>query len=181
MKQLRGVEVKRFNRQVHKRLKGGGMTHQSAHQKELVLVLFGVDYQSNLGVIFRIADALDVEKIWLTGGSSLPEGKEFAKVSRYKERVVDWEYEKYVDKVMDKLKTDGFEIVGVEITDESKQFNTVKYGDKVALVLGNEGHGLPDKVLKLCDRAVFVPMLGKGGSMNVGVTAAVVGYGVRLG
>ena len=171
MRQLRGIDIKRFNKKVRKEL------HIT---KEIVIVLFGVDYQANLGIIFRVADAIGAKKIYLTGGSAAPGGQVFERVSRYKERVVEWEYEKDIEKVTGKLKSDGYEIVGVEITEESKRFDIQDWGSKVALVLGNEGHGLPDKVLQLCDKAVFIPMIGRGGSLNVGVAAAIVSYEVLL-
>jgi tRNA G18 (ribose-2'-O)-methylase SpoU len=43
-------------------------------------------------------------------------------------------------------------------------------------VLGNEDHGLTRSVLSLCDSSVFVPMYGKGLSLNVHVCTAVVLY-----
>ena len=104
----------------------------------------------------------------------------FEKIARHKEKVVDWEREEDIQKVISNLKLDGFDIVGVEITDKSVRYDKYKWKNKTALVLGNEGHGLPDKVLNLCDEAVFIPMLGHGGSLNVGVAAAIVGYTVFL-
>lgn len=171
MRQLRGVEIKRFNKKVRKEL------HIT---KEIVIVLFGVDYQANLGIIFRLVDAVGAKKLYLTGGSIQPNGNVFERVSRYKERVVEWEAEQNIEKVVEKLKGEEYEIVGVEITEESVRFDRFNWGLKVALVLGNEGHGLPDKVLRLCDKSVFIPMLGRGGSLNVGITTAIVGYSVLL-
>ena len=171
MRQLRGVEIKRFNKQVRKDI---NIT------KEIVIILFGVDYQANLGIIFRLADAIGAKKLYLTGGSIAPSGHVFERVSRYKERVVEWEYEQDIEKVASKLKGENYEIVGIEITEDSVRFDKYNWGRKTALVLGNEGHGLPDKVLNLCDKAVFIPMLGSGGSLNVGVAAAIVGYSVLL-
>jgi tRNA (guanosine-2'-O-)-methyltransferase len=46
----------------------------------------------------------------------------------------------------------------------------------VALVLGNEEHGVSPACLSLCDAAVFVPMYGKGRSLNVHISLAIVGY-----
>jgi tRNA (guanosine-2'-O-)-methyltransferase len=46
----------------------------------------------------------------------------------------------------------------------------------VALVLGNEDHGVTRACLALCNAAIFVPMYGKGKSLNVHVSLAVVGY-----
>lgn len=171
MRQLRGVEIKRFNKKVRKEL---------YVSKEMVIVLFGVDYQANLGIIFRLADAIGAKKLYLTGGSIQPNGNVFERVSRYKERVVEWEVEQNIERVVENLKGEEYEIVGVEITEESVRFDKFNWGSKVALVLGNEGHGLPDKVLRLCDKSVFIPMLGQGGSLNVGVAAAIIGYSVLL-
>lgn len=167
MKQLRGGAVTRFNRAVQRDLK---------HKKDIVLVLFSVDYQANLGMIFRLADALDVTKLYLTGGMRELGGNIFAKVSRHKESFVDWERSEDVVPVLTSLKKEGYCIVAVEITDNSTRFDQYQWPDKVALVLGNEGHGIPNKILDLCDTAVYIPMLGEGGSLNVAVAASIVGY-----
>lgn len=167
MHQLRGIEVKRFNRQVQKSLK---------NKREIALVLFSVDYQANLGMFFRLCDAVGAKKLYLTGGVSAPGGNIFSRVSRHKEEVVNWEVEKDITKVLANLKSDGFDVVGVEITDNSVRFDDYSWKEKTALVLGNEGHGLPDKILDLCSTSVYIPMLGHGGSLNVGVAAAVVCY-----
>ncbi len=171
MKQLRGGEVKRFNDNVKNQLK---------NKKEIIIVLFSVDYQANLGMIFRLCDAIGAKKLYLTGGMRELGGNIFDKVSRGKENVVNWEREIDINKVLNNLKTEGFEIVGVEITDNSERFDKYQWKDKTALVLGNEGHGVPDKILALCDKSVYIPMLGSGGSLNVAVAAAIVSYGVVL-
>ena len=171
MKQLRGIEVKRFNKEVQKSFKD---------KRKLVIVLFSVDYQANLGMIFRLCDALRVKKLYLTGGVSIPVGNIFGKVSRNKKEVVNWEKVEDITSVLSKLKIEGYETVAVEITESSVRFDQYNWKDKVALVLGNEGHGVPDKILNLCDASVFVPMLGEGGSLNVAVATAIVGYNVLL-
>jgi len=171
MKQLRGGAVTRFNKSVQRELK---------HKKDIVLILFSVDYQANLGMIFRLADALNVTKLYLTGGMRELGGNIFNKVSRHKEAFVPWERAEDITPVLLNLKKDGYTIVGVEITDESIRFDEYKWPDKVALVLGNEGHGIPNKILDLCDAAVYVPMLGEGGSLNVAVAASIVTYQVLL-
>jgi tRNA G18 (ribose-2'-O)-methylase SpoU len=42
-----------------------------------------------------------------------------------------------------------------------------------ALVLGNEGHGLPEGVHRALDALVTIPMEGRAESLNVGMAAAV--------
>jgi tRNA G18 (ribose-2'-O)-methylase SpoU len=171
MKQLRGTELKRFNRSVK---------HDLKSDKEIIIVLFSVDYQANLGMIFRICDAVGAKKLYLTGGMREIGGNIFNKVSRHKEDVVNWEREEDIFKVVSGLKDEGFDVVGVEITDKSQRFDEYQWKKKTALVLGNEGHGVPDKVLNICHSAVYIPMVGGGGSLNVGVAAAIASYSVLL-
>jgi tRNA (guanosine-2'-O-)-methyltransferase len=42
--------------------------------------------------------------------------------------------------------------------------------------VGNEDHGVTKAVLNVCDEAVFVPMYGKGRSLNVNTALAIVVY-----
>jgi len=44
------------------------------------------------------------------------------------------------------------------------------------LVVGNEDHGVPNKILDKCDNSVFIPMYGRGKSLNVHVALSVVAY-----
>ncbi len=62
------------------------------------------------------------------------------------------------------------------MTDHCQPYYAVDYPQKVALVLGNEDHGVTRACLARCDAAVFVPMYGKGRSLNVHVSLAIVGY-----
>jgi len=48
----------------------------------------------------------------------------------------------------------------------------------VALVLGNEAHGLPDPVSSALDGFVHIPMVGRGESLNVGMACAVLCFEV---
>jgi TrmH family RNA methyltransferase len=46
----------------------------------------------------------------------------------------------------------------------------------VALVLGNEAHGLPDEVAADLDQVVRVPLAGRAESLNLAAAAAVLLY-----
>lgn len=162
MKQLRSLELKRFNKSNQK------------HNKKIVLILENIQYATNIAGIFRTADAIKVEKIFLTGISLQPPfGKDLQKASRQKEKSVQWEYHDNSGKIINKYKKNGYQIVGVEITDESVNFNDFEFADKVCLVLGSETYGIVKTTLERLDASVFIPMYGKGASLNVGVAAAV--------
>ena len=80
-------------------------------------------------------------------------------------------------------KSKGWKIVGLEnnIQDErlislgDKNLNE-KLGDKVVLVLGEEVHGIDQKLYDLINVFVEIPMKGKKESFNVSVAAGIALY-----
>jgi len=165
VKQLRGTPLKRFLRGL-----------QPPSPTELAIVCQSVAYPVNVGSIFRIADALDVTEVVLTGITPTPPHHTISKVGRDKDRRVAWRYVDRPEAALEDLKAKGFWIAALEVTDECQSYYTTDFPQKVALVLGNEDHGVTRACLALCDAAVFVPMYGKGRSLNVHVSLAVVGY-----
>ena len=165
MRQLRGTPLKRFLR---------ALSPPSAI--ELVVVCQSVAYPVNVGSIFRIADALGVAEVVLTGITPTPPHRTISKVGRDKDRRVPWRYVERPEVALADLRAKGFWIAALEITNRCEPYYSVDYPDRVALVLGNEDHGVTRSCLSLCDAAVYVPMYGKGKSLNVHVSLAVVGY-----
>jgi 23S rRNA (guanosine2251-2'-O)-methyltransferase len=166
MKQLRGTPLKRFLRALP----------PPPSPVELVIVCQSVAYPVNVGSIFRIADGLDAAEVLLTGITPTPPHTTISKVSRDKDRRVPWRYLERPETALEELKGKGFYIAALEITDNCQPYYAVSYPQRVALVLGNEDHGVTRACLALCDGAVFVPMYGKGRSLNVHISLAVVGY-----
>ncbi len=165
MKQLRGTPLKRFLRSLPPR-----------SPVELVIVCQSVGYPVNVGSVFRIADALDATEVLLTGITPTPPHPTISKVGRDKDRRVAWRTIDRPETALEELQARGYWIAALEISDESVPYYAVDYPKKVALVLGNEDHGVTRSCLSLCHAAIFVPMYGKGKSLNVHIALAVVGY-----
>ncbi len=166
MKQLRGTPLKRFLRDLP----------SPPSPVEMVVVCQSVGYPVNVGSVFRIADALDVKEVVLTGITPTPPHPTISKVGRDKDRRVPWRYVARPEDALRELRAQSFWIAALELTDECQPYFAVDYPQRVALVLGNEDHGVTRACLDLCDAAVYVPMYGKGHSLNVHVSLAVVGY-----
>jgi tRNA (guanosine-2'-O-)-methyltransferase len=166
MKQLRGTPLKRFLRSLP----------PPPSSTELVVVCQSVGYPVNVGSIFRIADALKVKEVVLAGITPTPPHPTIGKVGRDKHRRVPWRYVGHPEAALEDLRAKGLWIAALEITDDCQPYYTVDYPRQIALVLGNEDHGVTRSCLALCDAAVYVPMYGKGRSLNVHVSLAVVGY-----
>ncbi|MFB0537839.1 MAG: RNA methyltransferase [Anaerolineae bacterium] len=167
MRQLRGTELKRFLR---------GYRRAHATTKRIVFLLQSVEYPVNVGSIFRIADACDVEEVILTGITPTPPHPTISKVARGKEQRVRWRYTENPQEVIAALKGEGYTICALELTAQSVPYYAFDYPARVCLVVGHEDHGLTRQTLALSDAAIFVPMYGKGRSLNVHVCLGVVCY-----
>lgn len=70
----------------------------------------------------------------------------------------------------------GADVFGTVLDDEAESLEKVRRSDRMVILLGNEGHGLDDQWLQLCDRKVVIPMQGETDSLNVSVSAGVFLY-----
>lgn len=170
MQQLRGTNLKRFLRDFRRE-------HPLHH--EVVLVLQSVAYPVNVGSLFRIADACRLSEVILTGITPSPPNPTISKVGRSRDRDVSWRYVDRAEEVLAELRGDGYHVCALEITDRAVPYFAFDYPERLCVVVGNEDHGVTRDALALCDSAVFVPMYGKGRSLNVHVSAAVVLYHLR--
>lgn len=162
MQQLRGVQLKRYIRKLPK------------HDKDIVVVCDNVQYGMNVGSIFRIADGAGITKLYLCGISKTPSDKTVREVGRSKHKTVQWEYVKDTSELLPKLGEEGYEIIALEITNESiPYYNFNPLSNKIAIVVGNEEYGITKKTLSLCDTSVYIPMYGKGKSLNVHISLGV--------
>ena len=159
-------------------------SHSTADSETLPLCILVKDMESpsNVGNIFRIADALGVEKIYLSGNTQVPPNTKIRRVSRAAELYVDYQYVENPVDTLQALSAKGYEIVGLDITSESIDLNdfVVKSESKICLVLGSERSGIHESLLKECDVTVHIPMVGKKSSMNVGNAFAISVYSLGL-
>jgi tRNA (guanosine-2'-O-)-methyltransferase len=170
MRQLRGTTLKRFVRDFRR-------AHPPLH--DVALVLQSVSYPVNVGSLFRIADACRVSEVVLAGITPTPPNATISKVGRNRDHDVPWRYVERAEDALVDLRGEGYHICALEITDQAVPYYAFDYPERVCLVVGNEDHGVTRSALALCDSAVFVPMYGKGKSLNVHVSAAIVLYYLR--
>lgn len=129
----------------------------------------------NVGSIFRIADALGVEEIFLTGTTTRPPNSKLNKTSRWTEKSVSYSCEKDPMSVVRPLIADGYTIVSLEITSSSIDITKfqISANDKICLILGSENEGISQELLNLSDHTIHIPMFGQNSSMNVATACAI--------
>ena len=170
---------------------------------EIVVILNNVRSSENVGSIFRTCDAAGVLKIILCGYTPTPidrfgrENKGLTKASLGAEKFVVWQQAESLKGASEKLKKEGFKIVGIEQDKKAIDYRELRTSkllassSKLALVFGNEVEGLSKEDLALCDAVAEIPMRGsmvrqahhprysKRGkeSLNVAVSVGIVLFG----
>jgi tRNA G18 (ribose-2'-O)-methylase SpoU len=149
---------------------------KSAQKSSVCLVLDNIRSGLNIGSIFRTADAFGIEKIALCGISATPDSREVLKSALGATESMSWQYFESTSACLLQLKSEGWNIVGIEQLDESIALDQYQFQSdkKYALVFGNEVRGLSDDALPLLDAAIEIPQFGTKHSFNVAVSAAIV-------
>jgi tRNA G18 (ribose-2'-O)-methylase SpoU len=151
----------------------------------LYLILNGIRSTHNVGAMLRTADGAGVQRVYLCGCTPAPidrfgrKRKDVAKTSLGAEDMVAWEQAGDVLALLQKLKVDGVRVVALEQNVQSVPYNTLTLNAPTALLVGEEVHGLSQKVLDVCDVISEIPMYGKKESLNVSVAAGIALYQLR--
>lgn len=132
----------------------------------------------NIGGIFRLADALCVEKLYICGVSETPPHHRIKKASVGTYNVVPWEYKEKTDDAVAELRKEYpiITIAAIEQSDVSIPYQNHTYTLPMALILGNETRGVSPELMSLCDVILEIPMHGVNMSLNVIVATAIIAY-----
>lgn len=155
-------------------------TFKTIKRNPIYLVLDRVIDTYNVGSLFRLADAIAAEKIYICGDTEYPPSSRIHKAAVGTEEWVPWKKVDSTVSIVKKLKSEGTQIIAVEQSPQSTPYSllSTKVKFPVAIVVGNETDGISREVLDLADVIVELPMFGVNKSFNVWGSAAVTAYKV---
>ncbi|MFV1959557.1 MAG: TrmH family RNA methyltransferase, partial [Planctomycetota bacterium] len=148
----------------------------------VVILLDNVRSAHNVGLVFRLADCVNVRALWLAGITSWPGSSERATNRITKTGVggsldvVAWRH--LVDPVpaVKRLRTRGWRVVVMEQGEGSVPWRRADLGLPLVLVLGHEREGVRDGLIDVADEIVDLPVRGITNSLNVALCASAVLY-----
>lgn len=149
----------------------------------VIVLLNSIRSSYNVGSIFRTSDGAMIEKLILSGYTPHPPinnenrgNKDVLKTSLGSTESVKWEYIKNPIEAIHHLKSIGYKICALELTENSKPYyQQEQYLFPLCLIVGNEITGVSQNVLDLCDYSIEIPQYGIKQSLNVAVA-----YGIAI-
>lgn len=156
----------------------------------IALVLHNIRSAHNVGAILRTAEGFGVSHCYFTGYTPYPMSTPddrlphiakklhdaIAKTALGAETLVPQTHHPDIVRCIDELRTAGYTIVGLEQDDTSIQLDTFSSDRPIALLLGEEVHGLTKELRRKCDVLLEIPMKGRKESFNVSVAAGIALY-----
>lgn len=159
---------------------------------EIIVIAHNIRSTHNVGAIFRTAEGFGVSKIILSGYTPYPRTthdprlphisekltSQIHKTALGAEELVPFEYAELPP--LFALKDAGYRIVGLEQADRSVQLNSYAPPEKIALLIGEEVHGIEASLLELCEDIIEIPMVGQKESFNVSVATGIALYALSI-
>ena len=165
---------------------------------EIVILAHNIRSVQNVGSILRTAECLGAKEVVASGytpnlamrtdGSNLPLlphvraklQKELHRSALGAEEIVKLGYASDIMGKILELKSDGYEIVGLEQDRRSVALPEYKPPRRVALLLGEEVHGITPELMSVCNVLVEIPMYGQKESYNVSVACGIALYNLSI-
>ncbi len=143
-----------------------------------VVVIEAVTDTTNIGAIFRSAAALGIDAVLLTRDTCDPLNRRAVRVSMGSVFLVPWTW---LDGPAKSLQPLGFKTAAMALTNNSISLDDprLKDEDRLAVIMGTEGDGLPHQTIEEADYTVRIPMAHGVDSLNVAAAAAVAFWELR--
>ncbi len=143
-----------------------------------VVIIDGVVDTTNIGAIFRSAAALGIDAVLLTTNSCDPLNRRAVRVSMGSVFLVPWTW---IEGDIQQLHDKGFKTVAMALTDRSLPLESpmLKREERLAIIMGTEGDGLPIETINKADYVVRIPMAHGVDSLNVAAASAVAFWELR--
>ncbi len=145
----------------------------------LMVVLNDIRSLHNVGSIFRTADGIGAQKLYICGITPIPPDNQITKTALGAEKTVPWKFFERAGDAVRQAKSEGYKIVLLEQTQNCVPHQDFIATGPVCLVLGNENSGVSDELLSLSDASIEIEMAGLKNSLNVSVAFGIVGYDLR--
>lgn len=139
-----------------------------------IVILDEIQDPGNLGTIIRSSLAFNIDTIILSNNCVDLYNPKVLRATQgilFHINIISMDTKEAINK----LKENGIPVYGTSVVD-GKELKTVTNKDNYCIIMGNEGQGLSNEILDLCDQRLYIPMNNKVESLNVGVACSIILY-----
>ena len=146
-----------------------------------VVVVHSVCDTTNIGSIFRSAAALGMDAVLMTEDACDPLNRRAVRVSMGSVFLVPWTWIPAGPEGLQQLNALGFKTAAMALRDDNIDIDSpeLKATDKLAVIMGTEGDGLPQATIDAADYVVRIPMYNNVDSLNVAAAASIAFWELR--
>lgn len=141
-----------------------------------VVLLDSIQDPGNLGTIVRSADAMGIDLV-VTSSETVdlwaPKVTRSTMGSLFHMPIID---KIDLENAVKALKNAGFKVFGTSLNTDNYMNNIDLKAPKVAIIIGNEAHGVSESLLDLCDDKFKIEMKGNAESLNASIAASIIMY-----
>ncbi len=138
-----------------------------------LLILDSIQDPGNLGTIIRSSVAFNIDTLIINDKCADPYSDKVIRASQgmiFKTNIIKKDLTIFLNELKGKIPIYGTKVDG------GKDLKTLEKISKFAIIMGNEGNGVDQKLLNICDEYLYIPMNNKCESLNVGVATSIILY-----
>ena len=136
------------------------------------IILAGLQDPGNLGAILRTASALGSDGVLLSGCPDICSPKVVRAAMGALWRLPIAQFDAAADMIKT-VRANGLVMWAACLSDNAVPLSQADFGKGSAVLIGNEGHGLPKELIVQCERSVIIPMKSGVDSLGAGAAAAI--------
>ena len=138
-----------------------------------LFVLSGVRDPGNIGTIIRTASAMGIDELILSSDCAdiySPRAVRASMGALFRQKIT---FAESLCQAISEMRKAGFRVMSAILDESAVRLDELSGFEKTVFVVGNEGHGLSDDVIRACDGRVFIPMKNGVESLNVAAASAI--------
>jgi len=144
----------------------------------IIIMVDNLMGEANIGSLFRLADAFNIEKIVFCGTPVNLESNRLKRTARSTVGNVENEFRENSEETLQHFINKSYKPIGLELTSDSSFLGSLSLENenRILLVIGNERHGISPELLVKIETKVHINMFGRNSSMNVSQATGIALY-----
>lgn len=136
------------------------------------IILDGLQDTGNIGTVIRTSEALGIDGVIVSRDTAdiySPKVVRGSMGSLFRLPVIKAD----LPEIISEMKSEGYDVFAAMLDETAEKLSDAKFGNKAAVIIGNEGNGVSEKVADAAGRKIYIPITNAE-SLNAAVAASII-------